>query len=165
MLPEVCVRMSMDDSVGYELRADGRPVGIFRSLEQAKRIAVDHVDAGREVEITSLSGAATSSIWTYDHARGAWNEPRPYRQGQASDPTGVGVASVLADCDSAHAFLDIAQAAGDRASFDRNVALAERALAAVNYFLAQLKVGVPRRDELLAARDRLKARIDAFRRG
>ena len=155
--------MSIDDSVGYELRADGRPIGIFRSLEQAKRIAVDHVDAGREVEITSLSGAATSSIWTYDHARGAWNEGRPYSGERKAAHTGV--ASVLADCDSAHAFLDIAQAAGDRASFNRNVALAERALAAMNYFLAQLKVGVPRRDELLAARDRLKARIDALRRG
>jgi hypothetical protein len=157
--------MSIDDSIGYELRADGRPIGIFRSLEQAQRVAVDHLDAGREVEITSLAGPAPSSIWTYDHARGAWNEARPYSRDPVGAQTGVGVASVLADCDSAHAFLDIAQASSNRADFHRNVALAERALAAVNYFLAQLKVGAPRRDELLAARDRLKARIEGLRRG
>ena len=155
--------MSIDDSIGYELRADGRPIGIFRSLEQAQRVAMDHLDAGREVEITSLPGPAPSSIWTFDHARGAWNEGRPYSGERKAAHTGV--ASVLADCDSAHAFLDIAQAASDRADFHRNVALAERALAAVNYFLAQLKADVPRREELVAARDQLNARIDELRRG
>jgi hypothetical protein len=154
--------MSSDDSVGYDLRADGRPIGIFRSLDQAKRIAADHIDAGREVAITSVSGPAPSMIWTYDHARGTWNEGRSY--GGLRKGAKPGVASILADCDSAHAFLDIAQAASDQDDFDRNVALAQRALAAVNYFLGQVNAGEPLLDEVVAARDKLKARIDGLRR-
>jgi hypothetical protein len=154
--------MSIDDSVGYELRAGGRPIGIFRSLDQAKAIAVDHLDAGREVEIRSLPGPAPGTIWTYDHARGTWNEGQSDRREKAAR---TGVASILADCDSAHAFLDIAQASSDQAGFDRNVALAARALAAVNYFLGQLSsADVPAHAELRAARDKLRARIEAMRR-
>jgi hypothetical protein len=154
--------MSSDDPVGYELRADGRPIGIFRSLEQAKRIAADPIDAGRDVEITSLSGPAPGMIWRYDHARAGWDEGRPRSALRKAAHTGT--ASVLADCDSAHAFLDIAQAAADQGSFDRNLALAQRALAAVNYFLGQLQLDAPLRDELVIARDKLQARIETMRR-
>ena len=76
----------------------------------------------------------------------------------------TGVASILGDCDSAHAFLDIAQAAADQGSFDRNLALAQRALAAVDYFLGQLNVDAPLREEVVAARDKLRTRIEAMRR-
>ncbi|MPZ43115.1 MAG: hypothetical protein GEV05_06895 [Betaproteobacteria bacterium] len=154
--------MSIDDPVGYELRADGRPIGIFRSLDQAQRIAADHIDAGRDVEIRSLSASVPGMSWRYDHARAAWDEGRPRSELQKAAHTGT--ASILADCDSAHAFLDIAQAAADQGSFDRNLALAQRALAAVDYFLGQLNVDAPLRDEVVAARDKLRTRIEGMRR-
>jgi hypothetical protein len=154
--------MSSDEPVGYELRADGRPLGLFRSLEQAKRIAADPIDAGRDVEIRSLSGAGPGNVWRYDHARAAWDDGRPSSESRKT--AHAGSASILADCDSAHAFLDIAQAAVDQGSFDRNLSLAQRALAAVNYFLGQLDTQAPLRGEIVAARDKLQARIEAMRR-
>jgi hypothetical protein len=109
-----------------------------------------------------LSGAVPATVWRYDHARAAWEEGRPSSEPRTTAHPGS--ASILADCDSAHAFLDIAQAAADQGSFDRNLALAQRALAAVNYFLGQLDDRALLRAEIVAARDKLEARIQAMRR-
>ena len=73
----------------------------------------------------------------------------------------AGIEFLLADIESAHAFLDVADSNASAESVQRNLAHARRALASVQYFLQHLD-DADLLNEVQAARDKLQKRVDGF---
>jgi hypothetical protein len=74
----------------------------------------------------------------------------------------AGIEFLLADIESAHAFLDVADSNASAESVQRNLAHARRALASVQYFLQHLEGDADLLNEVQAARDKLQKRVDGF---
>ena len=74
----------------------------------------------------------------------------------------TGMEFLLADAESAHAFLDVAERYTRPEAIERNVTQARKALASISYFLAQAHGDEPMIEKARAARNRLQERLNSM---
>jgi hypothetical protein len=76
----------------------------------------------------------------------------------------TGMEVLLADAESAHAFLDVAASSTQPEAIERNIAQARKALATISHFLGCARGDEPMIDQARTARDRLQDRLAALSR-